>query len=153
MLFLRSLVAALLLGGGAVAIAANTDTEFHLNELLASHPDYQQAWRDVLEDESRLPEWVINLSGVAPPMLAVADGGDKYLVGQICEAHNCFSQRLYAAFTWDKDKAYALLVQVPAGLPLDRAPSEHASLRWLGKPDEAVKKLLTEQLQADPNWY
>lgn len=150
---IKTLLAALLLGGSAAALAANTDGQFRLNELLASDPAYQQSWQQLVQEESRLPEWVINLNGVAPPMQALDDDGDKYLVGQLCEAHNCFNQRLYVAFSWDKDDAYALYVQLPDGLPTDRAPSQHATLRWLGEPDEATRQLLEEQLKSDPNWY
>ena len=57
------------------------------------------------------------------------------------------------AFSWDKEDAYALYVQLPDGLPADKAASQHASLRWLGEPDEATQKLLLEQLKSDPNWY
>lgn len=149
----KALVAALLLGGSAAASAADTDAEFRLNELLASDPQFQEAWRDLVEDESRLPEWVMNLSGVAPPMQALEDDGDKYLVGHLCETQDCYNQRLYVAFTWDKDDAYALYVQLPAGLPADKSPSNHATLRWLGDPDDGVKTLLEEQLKSDPNWY
>ncbi|CAN7358979.1 inhibitor of vertebrate lysozyme family protein [Pseudomonas sp. LjRoot71] len=150
---IKTLLAALLLGGSAAALAANTDGQFRLNELLTSDPAYQQSWQQLVQEESRLPEWVINLNGVAPPMQALDDDGDKYLVGQLCEAHNCFNQRLYVAFSWDKDDAYALYVQLPDGLPTDRAPSQHATLRWLGEPDEATRQLLEEQLKSDPNWY
>ncbi|TBU86489.1 inhibitor of vertebrate lysozyme family protein [Phytopseudomonas dryadis] len=150
---LKTLAAALMLGSSVAALAANTDGEFRLNELLGSHPDYREAWSELVQDEERLPEWVMNLSGVAMPMQALEEDGDKYLVGQLCETSNCFNQRLYVAFTWDKDDAYALWVQVPAGLPEDKSPSKHADLRWLGDPDEGVKQLLQEQLQKDPNWY
>jgi hypothetical protein len=150
---IKTLLAALLLGGSAAALAANTDGQFRLNELLTSDPAYQQSWQELVEEESRLPEWVINLNGIASPMQGVDDNGDKYLVGQLCEAHNCFNQRLYVAFSWDKDDAYALYVQLPDGLPTDRAPSQHAILRWLGEPDETTQQLLQEQLKSDPNWY
>ncbi|MGE6793736.1 inhibitor of vertebrate lysozyme family protein [Pseudomonas guineae] len=153
MSFFKTLFAALILGGSAAALAADTDTQFHLNELLSSDVTYQETWRDLVEDESRLPEWVMNLSGDAGPMQGLEDDGDKYLVGQLCAVQNCFNQRLYAAFTWDKDTAYALYVQLPDGLPVDHVPSQHAILRWLGEPDEAVQTLLLEQLQKDPNWY
>lgn len=150
---LKTLVTVLLLGGSAAALAADTNAEFHLNELLASDPQFQEAWQDLVEDESRLPEWVMNLNGVAPPMRGLEDDGDRYLVGQLCETHDCFNQRLYVAFTWDKDDAYALYVQLPAGLPADKSPSEHATLRWLGDPDDGVRVLLEEQLKSDPEWY
>ncbi|TIH10658.1 inhibitor of vertebrate lysozyme family protein [Pseudomonas leptonychotis] len=150
---IKTLLAALMLGGSAAALAADTDGQFRLNELLSSDPVYQQSWQELVEDESRLPEWVMNLSGLATPMLGLEDDGDKYLVGQLCEEQNCFNQRLYVAFSWDKEDAYALYVQLPDGLPTDKAPSQHASLRWLGDPDEATQKLLLEQLKSDPNWY
>ncbi|UQY36975.1 inhibitor of vertebrate lysozyme family protein [Pseudomonas fulva] len=149
----KTLAAALMLGGSAAALAANTDGAFRLNELLGSNPDYREAWQDLIQDEERLPEWVINLSGVATPMKTLEEDGDQYLVGQLCETSNCFNQRLYVAFTPDKDDAYALWVQVPEGLPKDKAPSKHADLRWLGEPDDGVKQLLQEQLKKDPDWY
>lgn len=153
MTLLKTLAAALLLGGSAAALAADTNAEFRLNELLSSDPEYQQSWQALVEDESRLPEWVMNLNGVAPPMRAIEDDGDNYLMGQLCEAHNCFNQRLYVAFDWGKDDAYALYVQLPDGLPADKSPSAHADVRWLGEPDAAIKKILEEQLKSDPNWY
>ncbi|MBU1329409.1 MAG: inhibitor of vertebrate lysozyme family protein, partial [Gammaproteobacteria bacterium] len=116
---IKTLLAALLLGGSAAALAADTDGQFRLNELLASDPAYQESWQELVEDESRLPDWVMNLSGIASPMQGLDDDGDKYLVGQLCEEHNCFNQRLYVAFSWDKDDAYALYVQLPDGLPTD----------------------------------
>jgi len=149
----QSLAAALLLGGVLVAQAADRDAVFHLDELLASDPEARAAWQELVEDEKRLPDWVMNLSGVSTPMQALEGEDERFLVGQLCEPQNCFNQRLYVAFDWDKDGAYALYVQVPAALPQDRAPSEHASLRWLGDPDEEVQQMLTEQLRSDPNWY
>ena len=147
----------LCLGGLALsaglALAADHDTEFHLDELLTSDAQYQQTWHRLVEDEERLPEWVINLTGTAPPMRALSEDGDQYLVGALCEPHDCASQRLYVAFSWDKQQAYGLYVQVPGNLPADRAPSRHASYRWLGEPDEGMRQLLDEQLRADPNWF
>ena len=150
---LKTLLAALVMGSSAAALAADTDTQFHLNELLSNDQAYQETWQEVVEDESRLPEWVMNLNGIASPMQGLDDDGDKFLVGELCQAQDCFNERLYAAFTWDKDAAYALYVQLPTGLPSDHAPSQHATLRWLGEPDEDVQKLLLEQLRKDPNWY
>lgn len=150
---IKTIAAALLLGGVLAAQAADRDTVFHLNELLASDPESRAAWQELVEDEKRLPDWVMNLSGISTPMLALESDDDRFLVGQLCETHNCFNQRLYVAFDWDRDNAYGLYVQVPDNLPQDRAPSEHASLRWLGEPDEEVRRLLEEQLRSDPNWY
>lgn len=53
---LRPLCAALLLGlAGSAALAADTDAEYRLNELLGTDPQYRETWQDLVEDESRLP--------------------------------------------------------------------------------------------------
>lgn len=156
MSFTRNLLLSfVLLGAGVHALAAEADkdAQYRLNELVASDPQYRETWQSVIKDESRLPDWVMNLSGTATPMQAVDEQGDKYLVGELCEPHNCSAHRLYVAFTWDKDKAYALYVKVPENLPADKSPSKHASFRWLGEPDESVKRILDDQLKSDPNWY
>lgn len=156
MSFTRSLLLSLLLAGAganALAVEADKDAQYRLNELIATDEQYRETWQSVVKDESRLPDWVMNLSGTASPMQAVDEQGDKYLVGQLCEQHNCAAERLYVAFTWDKDKAYALYVKVPENLPADKSPSKHASFRWLGEPDDSVKRILDDQLKSDPNWY
>ena len=152
---LRSaVVAALLLGGSAAAMAAN-DGQVRVDQLLGSDPEYRETWQDTLEGEERLPDWVVNLTGSAQQqMSAVTEDGDKYLVGPLCETEQrCASARLIVAFSWDKDDAYGLLVTVPAGLPADKSPSRHTDKRWLGDPDDGMKKMLEEQLKKDPHYY
>jgi len=108
----------------------------------------------VVKKEERLPEWVLNLSGTSDQMTAVTEDGDPYLVGPLCEtADTCKSKRLIVSFSLDKEDAYAMLVEVPAGLPADKSPTRHATYRFLGKPDEGMQQLLKEQLRKDPNWY
>lgn len=150
---LHSLAAALLMGGSALATAAN-DGQARVNELLSSAPEYRETWTEVVRKEERLPDWVINLSGSSEQMTAVTEDGDQYLVGPLCEtADTCKSKRLIVAFSIDKEDAYAMLVEVPAGLPSDKSPTRHATYRFLGKPDEGMQQLLHEQLRKDPNWY
>ncbi|AVE06401.1 hypothetical protein CYL20_18160 [Pseudomonas palleroniana] len=149
----KTLAAVLLLGGSSWAMAAN-DGQSRANELLSSDSQFRETWQGVVKKEERLPEWVMNLSGAAEQMNAVEEDGDKYLVGPLCEtADSCRSKRLIVAFSYDKKHAYAMLVQVPAGLPADKSPTRHADYRFLGKPDEGMQKLLMEQLKKDPNWY
>lgn len=148
------LAGALLLGAVSTAWAAN-DGQVSANQLLGSDPEYRETWQDTIKGEERLPDWVINLSGSSPlQMSAVSEDGDKYLVGPLCEAQDkCTYKRLIVAFSWDKDEAYAMLVEVPEGLPADKSPTRHAQYRWLGKPDQGMQALLQEQLKRDPNWY
>lgn len=146
--------AVLLLGGSTAAMAAN-DGQVRVSQLLGSDPEYREAWQDALKGEERLPDWVINLSGSNDQqMSAVTEDGDKYLVGPLCETSNkCTYKRLIVAFSWDKEDAYGMLVEVPEGLPSDKSPTRHAQYRWLGDPDDGMKAMLQEQLKRDPNWY
>ena len=150
----KALAAALLLGGGAMAMAANNDGQARANELLNSDPQYRKTWTKVVKKEERLPEWVMNLSGASEQMNAVEEDGGKYLVGPLCETQQtCLNKRLIVAFSFNKKDAYAMLVEVPAGLPADKSPTRHANYRFLGKPNQGMQDLLMEQLKKDPNWY
>ncbi|MGK3120538.1 inhibitor of vertebrate lysozyme family protein [Pseudomonas corrugata] len=150
---LKGLAAALLLGGSATAMAAN-DGQMRVNQLLQADAQYRETWQHVVKKEERLPEWVMNLSGDSEQMNAVEEDSDKYLVGPLCETHaTCRNERLFVAFSFDKDEAYALLVEVPAGLPADKSPTRHANYRFLGNPDDGMQELLMEQLKKDPDWY
>ncbi|AWM89527.1 hypothetical protein DJ564_01275 [Pseudomonas sp. 31-12] len=151
--WVKTLAAALLLGGSAMAMAAN-DGQTRVSELLNSNPQYRETWTKVVKKEERLPEWVMNLSGASEQMNAVEEDGDKYLVGPLCETQTtCLNKRLIVAFSFDKKDAYAMLVEVPAGLPADKSPTRHADYRFLGKPDQGMQDLLMEQLKKDPKWY
>lgn len=150
----KTLAAALLLGGSAMAMAANNDGQARANELLNSDPQYRETWTKVVKKEERLPEWVMNLSGASEQMNAVEEDGGKYLVGPLCETlQTCLNKRLIVAFSFNKKDAYAMLVEVPAGLPADKSPTRHADYRFLGKPNQGMQELLMEQLKKDPNWY
>lgn len=149
-----SALALALLGGVSTLASAANDGQSRVNELLSSDSEYRQTWSSVVKKEERLPDWVINLSGASDQMNAVTEDGDKYLVGPLCETQDtCINKRLIVAFSMDKAHAYAMLVEVPAGLPAEKSPTRHADYRFLGKPDEGMQGLLKEQLKKDPNWY
>jgi len=149
-----ALAAACLLGGSAAAMAAN-DGQVRVDQLLGSDPEYRETWQDTIKGEERLPDWVVNLTGSAQEqMSAVTEDGDQYLVGPLCEtAQNCTYKRLIVAFSWDKDQAYGMLVEVPEGLPSDKSPTRHAQYRFIGEPDDGMQAMLREQLKRDPKWY
>jgi len=149
-----ALAAACLLGGSAAAMAAN-DGQVRVDQLLGSDPEYRETWQDTIKGEELLPDWVVNLTGSAQEqMSAVTEDGDQYLVGPLCEtAQNCTYKRLIVAFSWDKDQAYGMLVEVPEGLPSDKSPTRHAQYRFIGEPDDGMQAMLREQLKRDPKWY
>lgn len=150
----KGIAMALSLVGSTMVMAAN-DGQNRVSEILSSSAEYRDTWQSVIKSEERVPDWIINLSGVSTEqMTAVAEDGDNYLVGPLCEtADSCKSGRLLVAFSMDKEDAYALYVQVPAGLPADKSPTRHATYRFLGKPDQGMRQMLMEQLKKDPNWY
>ena len=150
----KGIAMALSLVGSTMVMAAN-DGQNRVSEILSSGAEYRDTWQSVIKSEERVPDWIINLSGVSTEqMTAVAEDGDNYLVGPLCEtADSCKSGRLLVAFSMDKEDAYALYVQVPAGLPADKSPTRHATYRFLGKPDDGMQQMLMEQLKKDPNWY
>ena len=144
---------ALLLSSSFMAMAAN-DGQSRVSELLSADQAYRDTWQAVVKKQERLPQWVINLSGASEPMTALQEDGKQYLVGPLCETEqSCRTQRLIVAFSWNKKEAYALLVEVPVGLPADKSPSQHAEYRWLGEPDEGIQAVLKEQLKKDAHWY
>ncbi|MFF7707192.1 Ivy family c-type lysozyme inhibitor [Pseudomonas sp. NPDC007930] len=149
----KPLLAGLMLASSAVALAGN-DGQDRASELVSTDKDYRSAWQHLVQQQERLPDWIINLSGYSPPLAATTEDGDKYLVGEVCEQEQqCRNNRVIVAFSWNKAHAYALWVQVPAGLPADKSPTQHADYRWLGDPDPGMQTLLMEQLKKDPNWY
>lgn len=152
---LRNAVAGVLMMSATAAALAANDGQLRVDQLLGSDTEYRESWQDAVKGEERLPDWVLNLTGSSPQqMSAVTEDGDKYLVGPLCEAADkCTYKRLIVAFSWDKDDAYGMLVEVPEGLPSDKSPTRHAQYRWLGKPDDGMKAMLQEQLKRDPNWY
>ena len=152
---LRNAVAGVLMMSATAAALAANDGQLRVDQLLGSDTEYRESWQGAVKGEERLPDWVLNLTGSSPQqMSAVTEDGDKYLVGPLCEAADkCTYKRLIVAFSWDKDDAYGMLVEVPEGLPSDKSPTRHAQYRWLGKPDEGMKTMLQEQLKRDPNWY
>ncbi|WP_407314105.1 inhibitor of vertebrate lysozyme family protein [Pseudomonas sp. nanlin1] len=150
---LKALAAAVLISASALSMAAN-DGEVRSNEILNSAPEYREAWQDAIAKQERLPEWVMNLSGAGQPLQTVEEDGEQYLVGPLCETEEkCKTSRLIVAFSWDKDDAYGVLVDVPAALPEGKTPSSHATYKWLGKPDEGMQAMLKEQLSKTQGWY
>ncbi|WP_028695790.1 inhibitor of vertebrate lysozyme family protein [Pseudomonas cremoricolorata] len=152
---LRNVLAAAVLIGSSSAVLAANDGQVYLNTLLGADSEYRETWQDAIKGQERLPDWVINLSGSAQQQMSAAtEDGDKYLVGPLCETETtCTYKRLVVAFSWDKEDAYGMLVEVPEGLPKDKSPTRHAQYRWIGDPDDGMKALLQEQLKRDPNWY
>src|SRR5260364_409698 len=72
--------------------------------------------------------------------------------GEMCKPHDCGNHRFYGVFSEDKKRAWGLLATVKDTDNAILHPSQYATDRWLGKPDQPIKAHLMGQLKADPNW-
>lgn len=138
----------LAIASSAVSAAEAVD----LRTLLANE-EFRRSWQQLMQAEERIPEWIINLDGQSFPMQALEADGKRYLFGKLCEPERCSGERLFVLVDWDKDQAHALYVRLPEAMPADRAPSRHATLRWLGEPDALLQQVLQEQLAQEADWY
>lgn len=148
-----ALAAALLMGSSAAALAAN-DGQVRANQLLGSTRNTGKPGRTRSKARSACPiGWSTSLAARSSKCLLLRKMATSTW-SALCEAQDkCTYKRLIVAFSWDKDDAYGMLVEVPEGLPKDKSPTRHAQYRWLGKPDDGMKTMLQEQLKRDPNWY
>src|SRR5260363_392998 len=69
----------------------------------------------------------------------------------MCKPHDCGNHRFYGVFSEDKKRAWGLLVTVKDTDNAILHPSQYATDRWLGKPDQPIKAHLMGQLKADQN--
>src|SRR5260363_155491 len=66
----------------------------------------------------------------------------------MCKPHDCGNHRFYGVFSEDKKRAWGLLVTVKDTDNAILHPSQYATDRWLGKPDQPIKAHLMGQLKA-----
>lgn len=121
-------------------------------ELLHSKASYKKTWAQMFNGEKNVPGWALKASGISPPYSMVRTASGDAIYGEICKPHDCFNNRFYATFSPDRRKVWGLLVIVRDTPEAIQNPKRFAHYRWFGKPDTAVQKLLTEQLEADPDW-
>jgi hypothetical protein len=83
-----------------------------------------------------VPGWVINSTrtnnGVDLPTRSVTIAGQNFRIGEVCKPRDC------------SDHKITVLIR-PSG-PAWAMVREGAQVRWFGKPDEAVRRVLTEGL-------
>ena len=110
--------------------------EPYLFDLLKQRP-YRQAWDKMFEGEPRIPGWLIRFSrvydGPAQPSRELVIGGARYRLADVCQPHDCGDNSLVVLFSPGAQRAWGLL-------------KEDGRRRFLGKPDEAVRRVLANGL-------
>lgn len=148
----RSLALALVLLSPLPALAqSSAPAERTLTELLQVKA-YRQAWGAMMRGEKKLDAWIARRSFTATPASTVSVDGTDYALAFACKPHDCGNNKLFVLADPAAKKAYALQVTVKGTPEAMAAPSKAATYRWFGKPGEAVKEALADELQADPNW-
>src|SRR5204863_3243599 len=125
------LLSSLVISFGSIARAG----DLYLFDLLKLKP-YHAAWDAMLKGEKQVAPWVIafgkTYDGVSDPLRNVTVDGDPNIVGWVCKPHDCGGNELYVLFAPDARQAWGMLT-TDGGAP-----------RWLGKPGDTEKGVLTE---------
>lgn len=117
-------------------------------------PDMKASWGTVFKSELSIPAWIQSMDVDSGPTSQITGAdGVNYIVGAMSKANDPYD-RLVALFTADRKKQWALGVTIPVGLGKDGLlhPKKYATLRWYGKPDSNVRKVIMDYLDKDPSW-
>jgi hypothetical protein len=108
--------------------------EPYLFDLLDKKP-YRIAWDGLLSVKGGIPDWVLAFSktyvGVATPSRIVRLNGADYRFAFVCKPHDCAGNELKVLFGPSGNPAWALLI-------------DNDRKRWLGDPDEQIRRTITE---------
>ncbi|OWY37675.1 lysozyme inhibitor [Xenophilus sp. AP218F] len=149
---MKRLLSPLLAIGLLSASAAHSAGQTAYFADLPGQSGYRAAWSKMLKAEKQIPAWIRSARATSTPVAAARIDGKRYVYGDMCKPHDCFSHRFLGLFSQDKRQAWGLEVSLPGDAQADDAPAKRASYRWYGKPDAAQRDYLMKQLQADPNW-
>ena len=101
---------------------------------------YRIAWDGLLSVKRGIPDWVIAFSntyvGVATPSRIVRLNGADYRLAFVCKPHDCAGNELKVLFGPGGNPAWALL-------------THNDKKRWLGNPDEQIRRTITELSTSD----
>ncbi len=129
-MILRRLVLAVLLLAAPAAYAA--DDGPYLFDLL-KQPAYLASWKAMLKGE-QVPAWVASYAktfdGPSSPSKTVTVGGQAYMLGWVCKAHDCGDNQLHVLFAPQGKQAWGLLVS-------------GSNQKWLGRPDAGIQAAIT----------
>jgi hypothetical protein len=132
-MILRRLVLAVLLLAAPAAYAA--DDGPYLFDLL-KQPAYLSAWKAMLAGES-VPSWVgkytKTFDGPSAPSKTVTVGGQDYMLGWVCKAHDCGDNQLHVLFAPAGVRAWGLLVT-------------SSNQKWLGYPDATIQAAIANNM-------
>ncbi len=130
---LKRLVLAVLILAAPAAYA--DDDGPYLFDLL-KQPAYLAAWKAMLKGE-QVPAWVANYTktfdGPSSPSKTVTVGGQAYMLGWVCKAHDCGDNQLHVLFAPQGKQAWGLLVT-------------GSNQKWLGKPDASIQAAITSNM-------
>ena len=110
-----------------------------LFDLLAK-PQYKPAFKNLLAGHKGLPQWITLGRGVSSPCEKRTIGSGTFIVGSMCEPHNCGNHQFAVAFSADLKQAWGLRYIA------DDNPQIKPKREWFGNPNEELKKALESRL-------
>ncbi|WP_339525102.1 hypothetical protein [Pseudomonas sp. EA_35y_Pfl2_R111] len=127
----KTLLVALMLGGSAVALAADNSQSVTVESLSVHAPLYAQSWPAIREVDGAWPQWMRNLTGT---VLALNEGHSQ--VG-ICSEQRCVQSAGLARLT--ASGTYQQTTQQSYASPQLRP----ASVQWQASPDVPMPQRLS----------
>lgn len=141
-LLITSSIFTLVLGGIGVSANLPAGAKAMKEELfvLLAKPQYKPAYKTLLAGHKGLQSWITLGRGVSSPCEEVTEGGATYIVGSMCEPHNCGNHQFIVVFSKDLKQAWALHYLA------DDNPDIVPKKEFFANPPANVKKLLEERL-------
>lgn len=135
------LISALFVSSACSLSCQAKDIQDNLWELLEK-PQTKPAWKNLMAGHKQLPAWIKDGKGVSSPCAEVTVDGKTYIVGDMCEPHNCAGHIFVAVFSKDYKQAWGL--RAVQGYEANAKSTEE----WFGNPAPSpeIKKILAERL-------
>ena len=111
---------------------AEKSTVPYLFELL-EQSDFMKSWQKLFSGKKNVPSWLTEYAktknGPSSPGGKITLGGQNYVTGSVCMAHNCGNSYFDVLFTENGKNAWGLLV-------------ENDQMRYFNNPDKEKQKAL-----------
>lgn len=133
----QTAIALLLMAVGGNMFCAALADEGYPFDMKKKYAKAFAAYQKVVPPMYKKTTWVYSLDGTASPMDAVESGGKKWLIGSVCQPHDCGDNQIAFLIAADGSVAFGLL--------RSRNLTSGKDILF-GKPDATQLALLKKQI-------
>ncbi len=121
---------------------------------LVQQSPYDHAWRLMLTGELDVPHWLDRDEATSSPVTHRIIDGQTYLVGSMCQTHDCADHQFWGMLDEHGRAAWGLLVTRRPDAPHLPGATDFPNfqLRWFGRPGRQMQRALISIWQAGPIW-